>query len=352
MRTLANLRLTKNAKVSIFGILAANGISAIGDSLAAVALPWFVYQTTGSAAKMGVVGFFNFLPIVIAAFLGGPLVDRIGFKRSSMLADLLSGLSVASIALLAINDRLSFPLLLGLVFAGSFFDAPGATARESMIPDLAKLTTMPLSQVNGMYQSMQRMALFVGPVVAGLLITQIGAEKVLLLNSISFLISIITIALFVSYRQSQKQTIEGTTASIPSRNLLTGIRYIFADKLLLSLAIVVALLNLFDAPRTSVLFPVLVENRYDGAKYLGFLVSAVGIGALVSTLVFSAIGARFSRRSLFVGAFIVMGLPYWIMALNPPFWVAALSAMTMGLAAGPINPILMTVRQERVPESI
>jgi hypothetical protein len=58
--------------------------------LSAIAIPWFVLQTTGSATQTGITGFFNVLPVVLAGFLGGTPVDRLGYKHASIIADLAS----------------------------------------------------------------------------------------------------------------------------------------------------------------------------------------------------------------------------------------------------------------------
>ena len=87
-------------RLPLYALLAANGISTVGNMLTLLAIPWFVLQTTGSAAKTGLTGAFAVLPLALAAFFGGALVDRVGFKRLSVAADLASGLTVASIALL------------------------------------------------------------------------------------------------------------------------------------------------------------------------------------------------------------------------------------------------------------
>jgi MFS family permease len=69
--------------------------------------------------------------------VGGPVVDRIGFKQASIVVDLAGALTVASIPLLYHTTGLSFWQLLVLVFLGGFLDAPGHTARQSLVPDLA-----------------------------------------------------------------------------------------------------------------------------------------------------------------------------------------------------------------------
>ena len=87
-------------RIPILSLFAANAISNTGNVLATIAIPWFVLQTTGSAAQTGITGFFTILPVVVAGFLGGALIDRLGYKPTSIIADLASGVTVALIPLL------------------------------------------------------------------------------------------------------------------------------------------------------------------------------------------------------------------------------------------------------------
>src|SRR3954467_3501832 len=112
----------------LYALFAANAISLIGSQLTLIAIPWFVLVTTGSAAKTGITAFVEALSAVIAAILGGSLVDRLGHKRASVLADLTSGAIVALIPLLHHTIGLAFWQLLVLVFLRSFCDTPGNTA--------------------------------------------------------------------------------------------------------------------------------------------------------------------------------------------------------------------------------
>lgn len=99
--------------------------------MAAVAIPWFVLETTGSAAKTGLTGATIALGTGLAGLLGGPIVDRLGFRKTSVLADLMSGVTVALIPLLHLTAGLAFWQLFVLVFLGSVLDAPGRSAIRS-----------------------------------------------------------------------------------------------------------------------------------------------------------------------------------------------------------------------------
>jgi MFS family permease len=89
--------LPKN-NTQIISLLTANPISLVDNVLSAIAIPWFVLQTTGSATQTGITGFFTVLPVVLTGFLGGTLVNRLGYKRTSIIA-----------ALPAVSPLRSFP---------------------------------------------------------------------------------------------------------------------------------------------------------------------------------------------------------------------------------------------------
>ena len=75
-------------RTPIFALFGANAVSQVGNMMIMVAVPWFVLETTGSAARVGLTGAAIGVGAILAAVLGGPLVDRLGFRRASVFADL------------------------------------------------------------------------------------------------------------------------------------------------------------------------------------------------------------------------------------------------------------------------
>lgn len=344
----------RRSRLPVVALLTANAISLFGEALTAIAIPWYVYATTGSAAKMGVVGFFTFLPRVLATFFGGGVVDRIGFKPVSMLADTLSGLSVLAVPLVHHAFGLSFPVLLLLVFLGAFFDGPGSTARESLVPELSRMADIPLERINALYQMVQRLSFLLGPAAAGVLIGVMGASNVLIIDAATFGVSLALIGLLVPNLRAQAQSAgaAGDERRSYLHEMLDGLRVIRADLVLLWLAISIAVTNFLEAPLSTVSMPVLIREHYGSAERLGIVFTCFGAGAVISTIVFASVGHRLPRHRTFSIAFVLASLPYFVFAMAPSFPILVAASFAMGLAGGPINPILMTVRQERVPERI
>lgn len=163
-------RAARGPRLPLVALLVADAISLTGNAMGFVAIPWFVLETTGSATLTGVVAALTFAPTVLATFFGGAIVDRLGFRRTSVMADLASGVTVAMIPLLHATIGLELWQLFVLVFLGALFDAPGATARRSLLPDLAALSGTRMERATGINGAIQHGSLLVGAPIAGLLV--------------------------------------------------------------------------------------------------------------------------------------------------------------------------------------
>src|SRR5919106_2882451 len=184
-------------RAPLYALFGADAISLTGNSVAQLAIPWYVLITTGSPALTGLAVFFNFLPIVIAAFLGGVVVDRLGFRTTSVVADLASAAAVAAIPLLYTTVGLELWQLLALVFVGALLDAPGATARAALLPDLVELAGSRMERASGIRGAIQQGSQLLGAPVGGVLVATFSATGALWLNAASFLVSAALVVAFV-----------------------------------------------------------------------------------------------------------------------------------------------------------
>lgn len=339
-------------RLPIFALLGASAVSQVGNMMTTVAVPWFVLQTTGSAAKTGLTGAAIGLGAVLAAFLGGPVVDRLGFKRTSVLSDLMSGATVALIPLLHVAGVLSFWQLLVLVFLGSVLDAPGGSARDSLIPDLARLGGMPLERANSVDAAIPRLAQLAGPLAAGVLIAAIGASNVLLVDAATFAVSAALVTLAVpSVRRAPAEEAEGSAGYLTE--LLEGLRFVRINLLILSMISVATVANFLDTPLVSVILPVYASTVYGSPVGLGAMLGGFGAGALFGTLLFGAVGDRLPRRHTFILSFVIgPPLGYWALVAAPPLPFLVGTFVLAGLIGGPINPLYATVIQEHTPREM
>ena len=342
---------TQKNSLPIYALFTANAISLVGNVLSAIAIPWFVLQTTGSATQTGITGFFNVLPVVLAGFLGGTLVDRLGYKRTSIISDLASGVTVALIPLLYFTIGLQFWQLMVLVFLGALLDTPGGTARSALIPELAEMAHMPIERATSLIHIIERGARLVGAPLAGLLIAWMGTENVLWLDAISFFVSAAIIGVVIKV-QKPVQHAEVEKSGKYFDELREGLKFIYNDKLVLAIVVMIMLTNFLDAIYSGVVQPVFVKQVYGRALDLGLLIAASGAGAVIGALIFSAIGPRLPRHAIFVFGFVLTSLRFFLFATYPSIWIAIPFVVIASVGAGPLNPIIGAVEFERVPKNM
>lgn len=318
--------------------------------MALLAIPWFVLATTGSAARTGITAFFSLVPVVVATFFGGVFVDRFGFKMSSVVADVASGLAVVAIPVLFSLDLLSFWLLQVLVFLGALLDAPGVTARDSMLPELAT-DRVPIERLASIRQVIDRGASLIGAPLAGFLIALISPESVLYLNAATFAVSAVLIGVGVPDIAVTNPSNRARPSSYRVE-IREGLRFLRGDKLLLTLVGVVLVMNLLDGALGSVIYPVYVEELYGSAVGLGLIFGVSGGAAVIGALGYIWVRPHYQMRTLFLSGFIVVGIARLTLLFFPPLWVVLAASAVVGLAAGPLNPIMDTTYYSRIPALI
>lgn len=328
----------------------AEAVSLSGNQLAALAIPWFVLERTGSATLTGVAGAAAILPVVLASFFGGAFVDRLGFKKASVAADLASAAAVALVPALDGAGLLGFPVLLGLVFLGALLDAPGATARAALVPDLAARAGMPIERATSTTQAVERGSRLLGAPLAGGLVAAFGPTAVLWIDAASFLVSAAIVAIAVPRLPAPERPVGAAGGYLAE--LAEGLSFVRGDRTVLALLLLLAVTNFLDALWAATVAPVFAREAYGSAVALGLLFGASGGGALLGAVVYGAVGHRFRRFPIFLIGFVVAGAKTLALAPVPPLPAAVAVSAVSGLGAGPLNPILGAVRFERVPAAL
>lgn len=312
-----------------------------------LAIPWFVLQTTGSVAKTGITAFFTTVPSVLAAFLSGLIIDRLGYKRASVIADIASGISTALIPLLYYTVGLAFWQLLILTFLGGLLKAPGETARDSMVPDLGTGAGMQMERVNAIADGLSRVSGLLGAPLAALLIVFIGASNLLWLDAASFFISALLIGVVVpatpaviSIAKSQERLFN---------TVFDGLRFILHNRLLRALILTITITNLLDGAMYLVVVPAYAKQFWGNVLPIGLLSATFGGCAFLGTILFGIWGKRLPRRITFALCFMTVSMYFWALAFRLPIPVLVVIYAVQGLMVGPLNPIGMTVQQEIVP---
>jgi MFS family permease len=174
---------------------------------------------------------------------------------------------------------------------------------------------------------------------------------VLWLDAASFFISAGIIAVTIKVHRPMQHE-EKEQGGKYFDELREGLRFIYNDKLMLAIVIMIMLTNFLDTIFGGVVQPVFVKQVYGQALDLGLLLAANGGGAVLGALVYSAIGLRLPRHTVFVFGFVLAGLRFFLFATYPPLWFAILFTLVLSMGAGPLNPILGAVKYERVPRNM
>ena len=342
----------RSGRSSLLALFGAMVVSLTGSQATAVAIPWFVLASTGSTARTATVAACETGAIVVSALFGGALVDRIAYRRISITADLLAGLTVAAIPALSFTVGLPFPLLLVLVAIAAGSNTPGNTARSALMPDLVAWAGVRMERATATMQAIQRGSVMVGAPVAGLLIALIGARAVLWVDAASFALSALIVGALVARPPVTATPTTGRTAraSYPAQ-VREGLRFIRAHRLLAAMVLTVMVTNFLDATYV-VLIPVYAREVYDSSVALGLLIGVAGGGALASAIVFGMIGHRLPPRKTMLWSFAGIAWTRIPLLFFPPLPVALLSRGASGVASGPINPVFWSVMFRRIPADL
>ena len=337
-------------RVPLGALLAANAISITGNRITQLAIPWFVLQTTGSVAKTGLVGFFSLLPFVISAALSGVIVDRLGYRRASIVSDLASGASVLLIPILYHTVGLPLAALLALVFAGALLDAPGHTARETILPQLVERAGTTIERGTSLFDGVSRGANMLGAPLAGVLIAVIGPANVLIVDAATFAVSALLMRLFVPAPEPKD---EDAAPEKYLAQLRVGYAFLWRTPLVRAIVVMVLVTNMIDAAMGGVLMPVYADRVLGSVVALGLMSGAMGATAFAGTLIFAWIGHRLPRVSTLVASFTLGGPSrFFLLAALPGIGPVLVGFTIAGIGIGPINPIFGTLLYERVPEQL
>jgi MFS family permease len=318
--------------------------------LAMVAIPWFVLEMTGSASRTGLTAAVQGVPMIFAGIFGGVIVDRLGFRRTAVISDALSGVAFGMIPLLYFTTGITFWQLLVFVFLGSLFDTPGFTARLSMMPDMAYRAGVRLERANSIGQTLSQASILIAPAAAGILIGIIGASAVLWINTGFFFVSVAAISLFIpAYSPSPQAEVQSRGRYLGE--LKRGISFVFASKLILALMLSITMIQFLRA-NLMVIVPVYVHDFFGDPSAFGFMLAAMGGGGLVTAIAFGIWGHRWPRRPIVLVGVSSLSLAFWLLATTPPYWMILVGLFVIGLMNGPMIPLIFTLMQESTPNEL
>jgi len=329
-----------------------NLLSGISNGVVTIAVPWLVLDLTGSVANAGIVAAVSALPGILASPLAGWAVDHFGRRIVSIVSDLLSAISVAAIPLVAMATELTVAWIIGLAMLGAVFDPAGYTARKALIPDVATASGMGINRLNGIHEGVFSVGWVIGPLAGSLLIANLGPTSAFWVPCALFVIAAYLIGLLrvQDAGQQAKAAREEAGEAHPSawQNAVLGIRIIWQDHALRALVVAVTVLGSIYIPTETVLLPAHFV-AIDHPESLGLVLAALSGGTIVGAFGYGWLSRRMSRlaisRTVLVGTIVC----YVPLALLPPLPLMVLAGFALGLVWGPMQPLMNSVVQHRVP---
>jgi MFS family permease len=327
--------------------LGSHFLSLLGNGIAAVALPLIVLHATGSPAGVGAVSAATAVPALAIGLGAGLVLDRVDRRSASVAADLVSALSVAAIPVVDLLWGLDLGWLIGLAILGAVGDVPGMTARQVLLPAVARESGLGLERLVGLRQSMTSAALVIGPAAAGALFALVDGSTVLFVTAATSAAGA-ALTLVLPRRFGRAPVIverAGFAAELTAGfGVLRRSRFLAGTVgLTLGLALAVGALQGLVLP--------LYFSVLDRPDLLGFVLTALAVGMLAGTLVFSVVGARFSRRA-WVGLALVgttAGL-VTIASLGSPAVVLGGAAL-LGIGNATLGAVVGVLQAERLQEA-
>ncbi|MFO0336863.1 MAG: MFS transporter [Pseudomonadota bacterium] len=328
---------------------AANFCSGLGNAMVTIAIPWLVMERLGSATLAGVVLALASLPPLLIAPVSGWMVDHVGRRFVSVGADILSALSVLAIPLVALLHGLTPTTVMLLAVIGALFDPAGYTARKALLTDTARATGMGQERLNGIHEGVFGVAWIAGPALGAWLIAGFGSVSPFWGAAALFLVSAGCIALLRVGDLGIEARARGVADAVGGwPSVLRGFVVLWQDRLLRTMTVALVVIATIYLPTESIVLTAYFEELGEPAG-LGTVVSAMAAGATLGAFGYGWLSARLSQPTLLRLTLAGTAFSILPMALLPPLpWLTA-AAFFLGFCWGPLNPLVTTLIQKRVP---
>lgn len=320
-------------------------ISLLGDQFYLVALLWLVLQMTGSDLAVGTIMMAATIPRMIFLLVGGAVSDWLSPHKLMVASNVFRSLVCAILTALVLWKSVSLWHLFVLAAAFGTLDAFFSPALKSFIPALLDDETLVAG--NSLLQGSNMLTKVIGPSLAGFIIAVAGTATAFALDTISFVF--VTVCLLLM--RTKRVTAEG---SGPRRtklfaSILDGLRYTLRDPAIRSLTILLGVIEFAFAGPLTVGLAALANSRFEGGEMaFGLMLSTLGGGFLLGTIIANWFKSARIGYATFVGALVLGGLLAVLGAAPSLFWACLLLAIiaTIGGFLQVLNAVWFQTRPD------
>ena len=306
--------------------------------------------TTGSAGDAGLVALAAAVPAAFAGLLMGSLVDRINRRTAAVLSDVISALALALLPIIEPTVGLSLGWFIAIAVLNSFGDVPGITAREAMLPAIARASRMDASRLIGLRESLGGVSLLAGPAGAGILVAALEPVAVMWVTAtIAALAALLTLLVPARAAAHDRTEVEASGIRASAGAMLHGLGLISRTPLLRALVLLLLALAVVLAAFQGMVIPVHFAFQGDG-EAVGFVLSALAAGMLVGGGVFAVAGTRLPRRAWLITGILVIAAGLAVLATLESTVIVLLGAAIVGLGSGSMNAVVGLTFVEAVDE--
>ncbi len=302
------------------------GISLIGTWMQQLAASWLTYRLTHSTILLGVVGFASFIPTFLLAPFAGVLADRWNKHRIFIITQTLSMVQAFTLAFLVLTNTIAIWHIIALSLSLGFINAMDAPTRQSFVVDMID-NKDDLANAIALNSSIYNGAQLLGPSIAGIFISFVGEGVCFLFNGLSFIAVIISLlAMKIKPQQKRKQN------TALWHGLKEGVTYAFGFTPIRSILMLLAWSNLFGASYSTLLPVYASDILHGGAHTLGFLMAAVGCGALAGSVYLALRRSALGLEWIIPLASGLFGIALVIFSLVSSFLISFLLMLLVGAA--------------------
>ncbi len=320
-------------------------VSMIGTWMTRIATSWLVYQLTGSALLLGVVGFAGQIPSFILAPFAGVLVDRWSRHKVLIATQVLAMLQSAALAVLALTGYIKIWHVVALaVFQGliNAFDMPARQAFVvQMVTDRADLPN-----AIALNSSLINASRLLGPSIGGVIIAWAGEGWCFAIDAVSYL-AVIGSLLAMTVTAAEELPGKGRNMLL---QLKEGFKYAAGFQPIRNILLLLAFVSLVGFPYT-VLMPVFANEILGGGPYtLGWLMAATGVGALIGAMFLAARRSILGLGRFIPGAAAVFGAGLIAFSFSRVIWLSLVLLVITGLGfmvqMAVSNTLIQTIVEE------